>query len=354
MVNTRSIARLGTLAVGLGIGAAWAHTPVASADTSSDWLSSIDGLLSGALPAPATSTLDLAISFNGTSLFSEGTATADSGTAGDYDLAIAYGLGSTADADGGTGDTAIAIGGSTIGSAANASGTGDYALADGNDAFANAGGGTGANYDSAIDIGNNDLPSTGYYDGAYAGDADLIGNTDPNGGTGAHDTAIEIGNDTNSATVGGNEGAFSGAGGLIGSSGDGNGDTAIDVGNEEGADNGPAAVAGNSDYASDSGNESGQGFGALAGFGNGDIATVDGGTSAAQAGGEYTPGDATGPLGNYDVATVYDPSGTVGSFADAGASPTTGGDYDFAGAFADDYNALAQGADYLFTVLPSI
>lgn len=46
-MNTRSIARLGTLAVGLGIGAAWADAPVASADTSNDWLSSVDSLLSG-------------------------------------------------------------------------------------------------------------------------------------------------------------------------------------------------------------------------------------------------------------------------------------------------------------------
>ena len=51
MVNTRGFARLGMLAVGVGIGVAWAHTPVAAADSSSDWLSSIDGLLSGAVPA---------------------------------------------------------------------------------------------------------------------------------------------------------------------------------------------------------------------------------------------------------------------------------------------------------------
>jgi hypothetical protein len=54
MVNVHGMARLGVLAVGLGIGAAWAQTPVASADASGDWLSSIDGLLSGASPAAAT------------------------------------------------------------------------------------------------------------------------------------------------------------------------------------------------------------------------------------------------------------------------------------------------------------
>jgi hypothetical protein len=68
MVSTRGVARLGILAVGLGVGAAVAHAPVASADSSSDWLSSIDSLLSGAVPAPATSSLDLAISFDGYTL----------------------------------------------------------------------------------------------------------------------------------------------------------------------------------------------------------------------------------------------------------------------------------------------
>jgi hypothetical protein len=106
------------LAVGLGIGAAVSHTPVASADSSTDWLSSIDSLLGGTVPALSSSTPDLAISFDGYSLVSEGTATATT-TSGDYDLAIAYGDGATANATGGTGD---------------------YALADGTDAYANAAG----------------------------------------------------------------------------------------------------------------------------------------------------------------------------------------------------------------------
>ncbi len=72
MVNTRGFARLGMLAVGLGVGAAWAHPPVAAADPSSDWLSSIDGLLSGALPAADPSGLNLAISFDGMSLVYDG------------------------------------------------------------------------------------------------------------------------------------------------------------------------------------------------------------------------------------------------------------------------------------------
>src|ERR1035441_1505703 len=99
MVNALGIARLGMLAVALGVGAAVAHSPVASADSSSDWLSSIDSLLSGgAVPAAATSDLNLAISFDGATLFQEGSATASSGT--DGDIAIANGVDTTATATG--------------------------------------------------------------------------------------------------------------------------------------------------------------------------------------------------------------------------------------------------------------
>jgi hypothetical protein len=71
---------------------------VASADSSADWLSSIDSLL-GAFPAADTSSgLNLAISEDGVTLFQEGTAHAYSGTNGDY--AIADGAGSTATAYG--------------------------------------------------------------------------------------------------------------------------------------------------------------------------------------------------------------------------------------------------------------
>ncbi len=340
MANTRGIARLGMLAVGLGVGAAWAHTPVASAD-SSDWLSSIDSLLSGAAPALTTTTpTDLQISFNGTDLFptagNEATATT---VAGEYGLAIAFGDGASATAEGGTGD---------------------YALADGTNALANAGSLTatsGNNYDVAEDIGNN--PTTtidGAPDGAYAGAGSLIGGTDS--GTSSHDTAIDIGdNGTDSDTPdGGNSGAFAGDGSLIGSNGVGNYDTAINSGNLDGFGDGPAAVDGTGDYASDSGNTTGTNIGALAGFGNGDVATVDGGTSSADAGGEYTAGDATGPLGNYDVATVFDPSGVDGSTALSGFDSTTdvAGSYDFAGAFADDLNAVATGANFVFETLPSL
>jgi hypothetical protein len=346
MVNTRGMARLGMLAVGFGIATAWGHTPVASADTTTDplpWLADL------AVAAPSTpSGLDLSISFDGTQLIQEGTASAET-VAGDYGLAIAFGNDASAYAGGGTGDTAIADGSGAV--ANSYDGTGDYALADGTYAYANAGGATGSNFDNALDIGNNDLPTTGYYDGAYAGAADLIGND--SGGTGSYDNAIDIGNNTDGATVGGNEGAFAGAGGLIGSVGNGNNDTAIQFGSESGADNGPAAVDGNYDTASESGNFTGENTGALAGFGNGDLASiVGGGDSGADAGGTYGGGE----LGSFDIAQVVDLFPTDGSFADAGADAADPGNYDIASAFGDDLFATtgAVGGNFLAEFLPSL
>jgi hypothetical protein len=153
VVNVRRVGRLGMLAVGLGVGAALVPSPgMAFADSSSDWLASIDGLLAGSgLPA-ASSGLNLSVSFDGYSLIQEGSATAHTAT-GEYGLAIAEGSGAYAYAGGGIGDVAEA---------------------EGTNALAIAGGepyDTGANYDTAIDIGTNDLPSTGAADGAYAGTA---------------------------------------------------------------------------------------------------------------------------------------------------------------------------------------
>src|SRR5271156_3739492 len=195
MVNVRGMARLGVLAVGLGIGAAWAHTPVASADSSGDWSSSIDSLLSGASPAPATP-IDLDISFDGYTIYDGGGAAYAYTATGDYSLAIADGHDAYA-YDDGTGGLALA--GGSGAEAFSAGGTGDVAEAVGTNAIAEAGGisvDTGANYDTAIDIGNNVVPADyGGGVGAYAGNSDLAGGTD--GGTGVHDTAIDIGNNTN-------------------------------------------------------------------------------------------------------------------------------------------------------------
>jgi hypothetical protein len=204
--NVHGVARLGVLAVGLGIGAAWAHTPVASADSSGDAASTIDSLVSGAVPAPATP-IDLFISFDGYTIY-DGGGNADAyTTTGDYGLAIAYGDGAYADADGiggsaaayGTGATAYAEGG-----------TGDYALASGTDANAEAGsfadGATANNFDSAVDIGNNGSDDLLNNVGAYAGNRSLqYGGSDV--GTDSNDSAYDIGN--NSAGVV-NSGAFAG------------------------------------------------------------------------------------------------------------------------------------------------
>jgi hypothetical protein len=109
-----------------------AHSPVASADSSTDWLSSIDSFLGGsALPAPSSG-LDLAISFDGYALVQEGNATAHT-TTGEYGLAIADGSGAYAYAGGGTGDVA------------EAEGTNALAIAGGDP------GDTGADYDTAIE-----------------------------------------------------------------------------------------------------------------------------------------------------------------------------------------------------------
>jgi len=127
MVNARAIARVGVLVGGLALGAAFASTPGTASADSSDWLSSVDSVLSGvAVPADTpTSPLDIQISINGTDLFSttDNEATA---TSGQGDLAIAYGDGASATATG--------------------AGTGNYALADGVDTIAKI---TGGNYNIA-------------------------------------------------------------------------------------------------------------------------------------------------------------------------------------------------------------
>jgi hypothetical protein len=175
MGNSRVIARLGMLAAGVGIGAAVAAMPgIASADSSTDWLSSIDSLLGGAFPAAASSGTNLSISENGVTLFQEGTAHAYSGT-GDY--AIADGAGSTATAYGtdtyadvdGT-DSSATAGGATAAGAAGASD--DTAFVDGNDDTAFAGGPGTSDYSEIF--GNNDgafsggdAAGAGSYDAAY-------------------------------------------------------------------------------------------------------------------------------------------------------------------------------------------
>jgi hypothetical protein len=287
MVNSRGFARLATLAVGLGIGVAVAFTPgVARAD-------------------------DLQISIDGMDLFSTvgNSATAYSGSG---DIAIAYGDGSYASAQGGSGD---------------------FALADGSDAYATAGGranlDTGADHDTAIDIGNN----TGAYDdGAFAGNADLDGRGA--GGNGSGDTAIDIGNNS-----GATDGSFAGAGGLLGVGGSGNDDTAIDVGNNSSLDDGSGAVGGNDNFAGVLGGNSES----WALLGSNDVAGIVGPNSVAYA-----------LEGNHDVAYVFDPSGTDGSTAYAGVSGNSClcANSDLSAVFGDGlYSDYTRGGSDLYDIM---
>ena len=209
MVDTRGFARLGMLAVGLGVGAAMAHSPVASADSSTDWLSSIDTLLSGgALPAPSSG-LDLAISFDGYSLVQDGSAFGRNQLGGVW-------LGDRRRRrrlrPGRRRHRRLRLGRRHQRCRRCRRGVGD----------------TGANYDTAIDIGNNDVTPMAR-DGAYAGDADLA---EPAAAGPAATTPPSTSATT--PTTRPPDGAFAGAGGLTGGVGDGNNDTAIDVGNNSG------------------------------------------------------------------------------------------------------------------------
>src|SRR6202020_2480378 len=118
MLRSRGLARLGLL-TGWGSGAALASPPgAASADSSTDWLSSIDQLLGGwSVPAadPAQA-LDMQISIGGTLLFPY--------------------VDNTAIPMAGPGDIAIAIGDNSYASAQN--GAFDFAFADGTNSFAEA------------------------------------------------------------------------------------------------------------------------------------------------------------------------------------------------------------------------
>jgi hypothetical protein len=258
MVNSRGVARLGMLAVGLGIGAAVASTPgVARAD-------------------------DFQISIDGMDLFSTvgNTATAYSGSG---DIAIAYGDGASASAVGGTGDFALAAG-----SDADAG-------AGGSDMLAGAQPGltvdTGADDDTAIDIGNNTSNDGNFFYGSFAGNDDIGRGAD--GGTNSGDTAIDIGNNSQDADGSpfGLDGARAGAGGLLGGIGTGDDDTAVTVG--------PNGFVG--------------------------------------AGG-----------GNDDVGSVFDPSGTDGSVALAGFS----GDSDLSAVFGDGLSSTsALGGNFLYDIL---
>lgn len=158
MGHAKSIGRFGNLAVGIGIGAALAATsPTAVADPAAPFnpLPFVPDLL--AAPAQVPSTLDLAISVDGVSLLSLGSADAESGTGG---IAIAYGADSFANAgagdDPGMFDTAFAAG--TDSEAMAGSGDFDSASANGVDSDAFSGDG---NFDGASASGTDSLAAVG-------------------------------------------------------------------------------------------------------------------------------------------------------------------------------------------------
>jgi hypothetical protein len=345
-MNARGIARLGILAVGLGIGAAAAHTPVASADTNSDplgWLNGADL----ASPAPS-SALDFQISFNGFDLLpTTGNSATATTVAGEYGLAIASGNGATAIAEGGTGD---------------------YAVASGTNALAEAGSLTassGNNFDAAYDFGNNVDTESVDPNGAFAGAGSLYGFTDS--ATNSHDTAVDIGNNN-----GYGDGAFAGDGQLFGFGGAGNGDTAYTFGNITGNLDGSGALAGNNNYANMSGNETGNIDGAYSELGNGNSAIAN--TSYTTDSAEVVAGDGNnnhayvlgpdnstasaggsvlneGLVGNNNIAYVMDPFGSAPDSADAGSSATVAGSNDLAEVLFTHGNALAQGGDFLYDIV---
>lgn len=255
MVNIRGFARLSTIAVGLGIGAAVAQAPVASADTSSEWWSSIDSLLvGGTLPAETTSALDYQISFDGYDLFpTTGNLATATTNVGEYGLAIAFGDGASATATGGIGNIAVDIGTNT--------GESDGASA------------SGGNGNIAVDIGNN----SGLSDGASA----FNGNGN---------VAIDIGNNTNLSDE---VGAFGG-----------NANTAIDIGNNDDLSGGVSTFDGDGNTAIAFGTDNS----ASAFQGNGNFAEVIGAENSSAG---VTAGD-------HNIAYVLDPFGSTATTAFSG------------------------------------
>ncbi len=169
MWRSRDRVRLGLRTVWLGIGAALVAAPaVGSADSSNDWLSSIDPLLGGvSVPAadPAQA-MDMQISINGTSLI-EGPNTAFA-FSGPGTIAIAIGDNSYASAQNGTFDFAFANGTNSFAEAEI--GNFDVAVADGSNAVAKAGEYAGlvpglwspTNFDTALVFGDNSTAEAGF------------------------------------------------------------------------------------------------------------------------------------------------------------------------------------------------
>ncbi|HEX7322380.1 MAG TPA: hypothetical protein VF299_05500 [Mycobacterium sp.] len=184
---------------------------------------------------PAT-TLDLAISVDGVTLFQEGTATADSGTG---DIAIAFGDGSLAHAGTGVGgpgmfDTAFADG--TGSEAFSGSGNFDSAFASGTHSAASVGGSgvDSSSFDYGSAVGTGAQAESGVF-GGFTGPTggDVAAVYDPSGTFGSDATAgngiadlASVGGDHSNAVAG-----FAGDFDLAGAFGDGLGTAGATSGN---------------------------------------------------------------------------------------------------------------------------
>jgi hypothetical protein len=310
VVNARGLVRLGMFVIGMGIGFAVPDAAVASADTSSDpfgWLADLG--LSAAAPQIIVEP-NLAISFDGYSLLSDGTATADT-TPGDFGLAIAYGSGAHADASGGFGDLAVVDGTNSTATTEDVFGGGggifNVAVVQGTGSYAEA------------DHGNLDAAFTNGDDAqAFAG----IGEAPGTSGIG----------DLASASGAGSQ--------AFGQSGDFN--TAL----ANGANTIAEAQIGNGNFASVVDPTGTKGGDVFAEFGNGNVASAWGDQTHVVAGGETF-----NLLGDHDVATVIGDS----SSAFSGSGISDSGSFDLAAVLFDNSaSANATGADYLYDIITAL
>jgi hypothetical protein len=145
---------------------------------------------------------------------------------------------------------------------------------------------------------------------------------------------------------------------ISGGSSGSNFDTAIDIGNNSASNSlspdGAYANAGYPPGSDDTAIVIGDNSQAYSTIGNNDLASVAGNDSYSYAGGDY----ATGTTANNDVATVFDPFGTVGSVANAGATQGVdgvSGNSDIASVFfSDAATANALGANDLYDIVSAL
>ena len=193
--DVQGMARLGVLAVGLGIGAAWAHTPVASADSSSDWSSTIDSLLSGASARPGDTPRSghlVRRVYHWSTTATPSPEPPPGITAWRSPTATVPRPSPTAPAAPPTPPATMHLPTSLPAPATSPRLTAPRRTALAGGAYTNDPGG---NYDTAIDIGNNRPRRQRHFPALMPGNGDLAVST--SSGTGSYDTAIDIGNNTN-------------------------------------------------------------------------------------------------------------------------------------------------------------